>query len=66
MDEGREDILQYADGIFHPVTEGADLWIHPGTGEALLRCPFLRKVRNQADVQMHDLRHPANAVPGLP
>ncbi len=44
VDEGREDILQYADMY---ITGAADLWFHPETGEELPRCPFLRKVRNK-------------------
>lgn len=40
--EGRHDILQWAVII----GDGADLWISPRTGEAVERCPFVRKDRN--------------------
>jgi Fe-S-cluster containining protein len=47
VDEGREDILQYADEYMYSLIGAADLWIDPETGEPLRRCPFLRKVRNK-------------------
>jgi Fe-S-cluster containining protein len=58
MDEGREDILQYADMYIYSVTGAADLWFHPETGEELPRCPFLRKVRNKRvyECEIYDTR----------
>lgn len=51
--EGREDILQYADMYIYSITGKADLWIHPETGEELLRCPFLHEVK---DGQMYECK----------
>jgi len=45
QEEGREDILEYADEITPDVV---DLWINPNSGEECLdRCPWFRKVRNE-------------------
>ena len=53
--DDRQDILQYADvHDWKPGSAGeamgfafADLWMSPRTGNDMLRCPFVRKVRNQ-------------------
>ena len=58
MDEGREDILQYADMYIYSITGAADLWFHPETDEELSRCPFLRKVGDKGvhECEIYDTR----------
>ena len=50
QEEGRQDILKYVwdfDLKSFDGTCSCDIWVSPITGHDLLRCPFLRKVRNK-------------------
>ena len=58
IEEGRNDILQYA-GIFEwDDHHTADLWISPTTGEEVRRCPFVRKGRDRPTYKclIHDTK----------
>lgn len=57
---GRYDILETADVVQldDGTIIGTDLWFSPRTGEDLLRCPWVRKVRNEDRYicRIYDLR----------
>ena len=59
IDNGRNDILDWVDPIH--VSDGKyvyDIWINPVTGEDVARCPWLRKLPNQAKYicRIHDVK----------
>lgn len=58
--EGRTDILKYvwAYNLKDADWCSCDIWVSPITGEDMIRCPFLRKVRNKDfyECRIHDTK----------